>query len=179
MNLGKISIRYTRALYSLAVEKGAEKNIYKQMIKLSEAFFAMPKLAQALANPMYVATEKESLLANAIGKDLSPVLKQFFHFVVSKGRENLMVFMAMSYQDLFRKEQHLVQGKVTSASKLGDASISKIKKWVADVYKSELQLTDVVDSELIGGFVLEVNNYRFDASVKTRLNDVKNKLTSM
>jgi len=179
MNLGKISIRYARALYNLAEEKGVHHDIYNQMCVVSDSFIQLPRLTEALANPMYSADEKERLLETSAGINISPVLTQFFKFVIEKGREEFMVFIAMSYQDIYRKEQRIVLGKISSASKLNEDSLARIKKYIAEHYDSNLLVTTQVDPSLIGGFIMEVNNFRFDVSAKTELENIQKQMVSL
>ena len=179
MNLGKISIRYARALYDLAVEKGEQHDIYQQMCVVSDSFIHLPKLTEALANPMFSVDDKEKLLTTAAGINISPVLTQFFKFVVEKGREEFMIFIAMSYQDIYRKAQKIVLGKIYSASPMNADSLARIKKYIADHYDSKLLFTTETDPSLIGGFIMEVDNFRLDVSVKSELKSIQKQILSV
>jgi len=177
MNEGKISGRYAHALYALAEEKGIQQEIYKQMITLSQAFLQIPELSKTLANPMHTTEEKLSLLITASGKNSSELLTDFFRFVIKKEREEFMIFIAMSYQDFYRKKQHIVLGKIISALPLKEESLTKIKKLVKDKFDSTIELTTEVEPSIIGGFVLEVDNYRMDSSIRTELENIQKELT--
>jgi F-type H+-transporting ATPase subunit delta len=106
-------------------------------------------------------------------------MRQFIHFVIEKGREEFMLFIAMSYQDIYRKEQKIVLGKITSARQMNEESLARIKKYIAEHYDSNLLLTTHVDPAIIGGFVMEVNNFRFDVSVRTELQNIQKQMVSM
>lgn len=60
MNIGKISVRYARALYALASEQGVEQQLFEQVQHLSEVFFKMPELSDALSNPLFGSDDKEN-----------------------------------------------------------------------------------------------------------------------
>ncbi|MDR1678941.1 MAG: F0F1 ATP synthase subunit delta [Prevotellaceae bacterium] len=178
MNLGKISGRYAHALYALAEEKSLTEQIFKQFTHLSEIFVQLPQLSAALANPMYSAADKEKLLVTATGAKTDSLLADFFNFVIAKGRAEFMVFMVSSYIDRYRKDKKIVLGKITSAVTLSDDALAKVKQLVSKLYNSDVNLTASTNSELIGGFVLELNNSRYDASVRTELNEIKQQLIS-
>jgi F0F1-type ATP synthase delta subunit len=56
--------------------------------------------------------------------------------------------------------------------------LDSLKKTIAQVSQSStVEIESVVDESLIGGFVMDLNNTRFDASVKTQLNEIRNALT--
>ncbi len=173
MNLGKISIRYARALYALAKEQNLQHVIYEELHLLAGSFFHFPKLPEALANPMHKPHEKEKLLVTAAGGDkISPLLKQFFQFIISKNREEFAVFMAMSYQDIYRKDENIVLGTITSASPMGEKAVKRIKYGVLEKYGQKLSLHTELDESLIGGFVIQINNFKLDVSVKNQLQEI-------
>src|ERR1035437_660375 len=126
MNEGKISIRYARALYAMAVEKKSEKAVYDQIFTLSESFFALPGLAEALSNPIYTKKQKYDLMITASGKKTPKELEKFFEFVLEKDREEFLLFICMSFQDIYREEQKMVIGEIVSAVQLNDKAIQKI-----------------------------------------------------
>ncbi len=173
MNLGKISIRYARALYYLAKEQQLQHEIYEELHLLASSFFHFPKLHEALSNPMHKPQEKEKLLIAAAGGDkISPLLKQFFQFIISKNREDFAIFMAMSYQDIYRKDENIVLGTITSASPLEEKSLERIKQGVHKRYGQQLTVHTEIDESLIGGFVIEINNVKLDTSIKSRLQEI-------
>lgn len=177
MDEGKISLRYAHALYALAEEKSIHHEIYKEMKTVSEAFFEFPILTKTLANPMHTNVEKLNLLIAAAGeKDVTPLLQSFFQFVIKKGREEFMIFIAMSYQKYYREMQRIVIGKITSALPLKDESISKIRHLVDKEFDATIELSTNIEPDIIGGFIFEVDNYLMDSSVKKALQDIKKEL---
>ena len=61
---------------------------------------------------------------------------------------------------------------------LKEESILKIRQLVNKGFDSTIELTTAVESDLIGGFILEVDNYQMDSSVKAALQNIKNELIS-
>ena len=176
MDEGKISVRYAQALYALAEEKNLQKEIYLSMERLTQAFFQVPDLAHTLANPMHTRTEKLDLLITASACKPKSLLADFFGFVIDKGREEFMVFMSMSYQKIYREKERVVIGKITSAIPLKDASITKIRQLVDKQFSASIELTTDVEPEIVGGFILEVDNYRMDSSIRTELEHIRTEL---
>jgi F-type H+-transporting ATPase subunit delta len=173
MNLGKISIRYARALYALAKEQNIQHTVFEELHLLAKSFFHFPKLHDALSNPMHTAADKEKLLITAAGgEQISPLLKQFFQFIIRKGREEFVLFMAMSYQDIYRKDENIVLGTITSAIPMEKEAVEKIKHEVLEKYSRKLSVHTELDESLIGGFVIQINNFKLDASVKNQLQEI-------
>lgn len=177
MDEGKISVRYAHALYALAEEKGIHHDIYKEMQIMSQAFLEFPLLTKTLTNPMHSGKEKQDLLETAAGGQVNSLIKDFFRFVIKKGREEFMIFIAVSYQRYYREKQRIVVGKITSALPLKEESILKIRQLINKEFDATLELTTKVEPEIIGGFVFEVDNYQMDSSVKTALQHIQKELT--
>jgi len=176
MDEGKISVRYAHALYALAEEQGIHHEVYNEMKTLSQAFFEFPALTGTLANPMHTNEEKQSLLEAASGGKTAALLTDFFRFVIKKGREEFMIFIAMSYQTYYREKQRVVVGKITSALPLKDESISKIRHLVDKEFDATIELTTKIEPDILGGFIFEVDNYMMDSSVRKALQDIKKEL---
>lgn len=176
MDEGKISVRYAHALYALAEEKGVHHEIYQKMRTISQAFLEFPVLTETLANPMHTKEEKLSLLIAAGSTEIPKLLKDFFQLIIKKGREEFMIFIAMSYQTYYREKQRIVIGKITSAMPLKEEAISKIRHLIDKKYDATIELTTKVEPDVIGGFIFEVDNYLMDTSVKKALQDIKKEL---
>ena len=67
MNEGLIPRRYAKALYKVALEKGADKRLYGLMTALAESFSREKGLQEAIANPYIAASDKSLLLTTAAG----------------------------------------------------------------------------------------------------------------
>jgi F-type H+-transporting ATPase subunit delta len=176
MNEGKISVRYAQALYALAEEKNLQQEVYVSLERLTQAFFEVPALARTLANPMHNRKEKLDLLLTASEGKPDSLLADFFGFVIDKGREEFMVFISMSYQKIYREKERVVIGKITSALPLKEASIDKIRQLVDKQFSASIELSTAVEPDILGGFILEVDNYRLDSSIRTELEQIRTEL---
>ncbi|MDD4921212.1 MAG: F0F1 ATP synthase subunit delta [Bacteroidales bacterium] len=176
MDEGKISVRYAHALYALAKEKGIHHEIYKEMQTMSQAFMELPELTKALANPMHSGKEKQALLTTAAGGNIDSLLNDFFAFVIKKGREEFMIFIAMSYQKYYREDQRIVVGKITSALPLKEETILKIRQLINKEFNATIELSTKIEPDIIGGFIFEVDNYQMDSSVKKALQHIQKEL---
>ena len=102
MDIGTISSRYAKALFSLAKEKGLETRVYDDMKMLADSFSLEPGLRIALGNPILPAEEKLKLLTAAGGIEVSDLYERFIHLVLEHKRESLLLFMAHIYIHLYR-----------------------------------------------------------------------------
>ena len=90
MDIGTISSRYAKALFSLAKEKGIEDRIYENMKVLAENFTAEPGLKAALSNPVITTANKVKLLKAAGGIQVNDLYVRFINLVIRHKREMLL-----------------------------------------------------------------------------------------
>lgn len=170
MNDGLIAIRYARALYSSAKGKGKEDAVYKGICTMTTAFETVPGLKHALSSPTINDKDKISLLTKAAGDKPSKELESFIVFVVNKKRESYMGSIARMYEQLYRKDKNIVVSTVTTASDIKDKSLSRIEKFVEKICDAgKVELRTKTDPSIVGGFILDVEGKRMDASIKGQL----------
>ena len=159
MDNGKLSVRYARALFQTAQEQHCEEAVYDGLTRFAHNYLlAIAQFNEVLANPIVAKEEKVKLLEMAIGEPLHDTLKQFIAFVVDQKRENKMFFIAMKYLEMYR------------------ATYDKIKAFVKQTFDADAEIDVKIDPSLIGGFILDIENTRMDASVAGQLNALKNSL---
>lgn len=84
--------------------------------------------------------------------------------------------MALTYADLYRKEQGITLGRLTVPSPISKELREHLQKWIETKAQSKVSLEVKENPDIIGGFILEYDNQQFDASVKTQLNKIRRAL---
>lgn len=178
MDNGLIPRRYAKALYKFALEKGETEKIYELSKRLIDAFRENPELQKVLSNPFVSEEDKQSLLLAAAGEK-NDIFKQFVLLILSQKRVEYAYSMMLAYRDIYRKENHISQARITTASKLDETRMNKLRKLVTDAFKdSKLEFSEAVDPSLIGGFKIDVDSVRMDASLSNELEQLRQTLLS-
>lgn len=173
MDAGIISTRYARAILKFAEEKSLETSIYQNMQTLANSFTEFPDLQKAMSAPMVTAEKKIELLLTASGKDDTNVLKSLIRMVVERGRANYMRNIALVYMDVYRKAKGLVIAQLTTVEPVSKETENDFVKVVALATGDNVEFHNNIDKDIIGGFVLQIEDKRLDASVKDQLNKLK------
>ena len=170
-------MRYARALFQLAQEQGCEKAIYEGMTRFAHNYLlAITQFNEVLADPIVAQEEKVKLVEMAVGEPLHDTLKQFIAFVAEQKREDKMFLIAMKYMEMYRSKHNILSTQVTTATELSETTYDKIKDFVKKTFDADAEMEVRIDPSLIGGFILDIENTRMDASVAGQLNTLKNKL---
>ena len=177
MDNGKISVRYARALFQLAQEQGCEDAVYEGLTRFAHNYLlAIAQFNEVLADPIVQPEEKVKLLEMAVGEPLHDALKQFIAFVAEQKREDKMFLIALKFMEMYRTKHGILSTHVTTATELSESSYDKIKAFIKQTFDADAEMDVKIDPSLIGGFILDIENTRMDASVAGQLNALKNKL---
>ena len=176
MAVGVISVRYARALLKCAMELNLEDQVYQEMITLADQYNHVPELRSTIDNPMLDKDKKQALLQAACGRNLSELTERFIHLVLHEGRDNVMQMMATSYITLYRKQKNIISGRLITATTVTPEVEQKMKQMVQSKSQGTVEFQTEVDPDIIGGFILEYDSYRMDASVQTKLDNILKEL---
>jgi F-type H+-transporting ATPase subunit delta len=176
MDIGVISVRYARALLKSATDAGIEDAVYTEMQQLARSYVEVPQLRFTIDNPMLSKEKKEALLLTAAGKKPSALTKAFIQLVLKEDRESVMQFIANSYVTLYRQQKNIIRGRLITAARVTPATEQKMRQMVESKTNGTVEFETEVNPDIIGGFILEYDTFRMDASVKTKLNSILNTL---
>ncbi len=178
MDNGLIPRRYAKALYEVASDRGLADKLYEKMRLLESAFASEPKLGAAMRNPFVSDADKEALILAACGGQAGDVMMDDLIRVLKTNRRlDLVREIASAYQKVYREANNIYRVKVISAAPMPDAELARLKKLItAHLNGAKMEFATEVDPELIGGFVIDIDNERLDASVKNELKQLRLKL---
>ena len=176
MDIGVISVRYARALLKSATEQKLDETVYQEMQLLAKSYVDVPQLRHTIDNPMLSKDKKEMLLLTAVGGQPTELTKAFIQFVLREGREPVMQFIANSYVTLYRQQKNVIRGRLITAARVSPETEQKMRQMVESKTNGTVEFETEVNPDIIGGFILEYDTYRMDASVKAKLNNILNTL---
>ena len=176
MDIGVISVRYARALLKSATEQQLDDAVYQEMQLLAKSYIDVPQLRQTIDNPMLSKDKKETLLLTAVGGEPTPLTRAFIALVLKEDREPVMQFIANSYVTLYRQQKNVIRGRLITAARVSPATEQKMRQMVESKTNGTVEFETEVNPDIIGGFIIEYDTYRMDASVKAKLNNILNTL---
>lgn len=176
MDIGTLSFRYAKALFSLAKDQGLEEQVYGNMKTLSDSFLREHSLQEALVNPLLSRAAKEKLLVTAGGIKVCDLYVRFIRLVLEHKRESYLLFFARSFIELYRKEKKITRVLFTTAVPTDKPIEEHLKKKLRKETGYTIEFSGRVNPDLIGGFQLQIGNYRLDTSYASQLRNIRNQL---
>ena len=148
-----------------------------ELSDLAAAIGEVPELEALLDNPETESRVKADVLEQILGSS-DELVRNFTRIVVEKGRAGEIRAIAAELEALVAEQARVLDVEVTTASELSDADFGRI---VADIERRSgrsVQATRSVDPDLIGGIVLQAGSMRLDASVRGRLDRLRQELAT-
>ncbi|OFX28131.1 MAG: ATP synthase F1 subunit delta [Bacteroidetes bacterium GWA2_31_9] len=175
MNYSKISIRYSKALFELAKEKNLLEEIRNDVNLIHESF-SVPEFSILLNSPIVKNSVKFEILKKVFSNNLNALTFSFLKMIVDNKRENHLNDISRNFLDFYKRDKGIKSAVFTTASDIDKTLLESIKKVIKDVFKSDIDLAHEINNDIIGGFVLRVEDQQIDSSVSTQLRTLKRNL---
>jgi F-type H+-transporting ATPase subunit delta len=134
-----------------------------------------PELRNVLRNPQIESTAKARILEDLAGDD-EPLFKNFLLLLAEKGRAGELDEIAHEFERLIAREERRLSVELTTARELTDDEAKAIVAQIEQAAGRTVEATRSVDPALLGGIVLQAGSFRADASVRGRLERLRQTL---
>jgi F-type H+-transporting ATPase subunit delta len=171
----RLASRYAKSLLDLAQEQNNMEATLADVKLLDAVSKGSRDFENMLRSPIIKADKKQDILNAVLGNKLSPLTQAFVKLLINKGREANLPEIAVAFIQQYKEMKQIKTVKLTTAMPINDSVKNAIlNKVTASLNGNTVELKEAVDESLIGGFVLEMDDKLFDASIRRDLNDVKN-----
>ncbi len=173
--MDEIARVYARSLFEVAQERDLLDVIREQLGQFTEALDSNRDLASFFFSPYFSTKEKKEALERAV-EGADPVLMSFLEVLIEEHRMPAIFRIRARYEVLWDEANKLLPVEVTSAVELDEETVAAIGKRIREQTGSNVELSSRVDSAILGGIVLRVGNSILDASIRNRLNQLRNQV---
>lgn len=149
--------------------------MHEALADFAQAVAETPQLRTVLRNPQLESQAKAGILADLVG-DEDILFRNFLQLVAEKGRAGELEEIAKEFERLVAREERRLTVELVTARELTDAEAGEILGQIEQAAGRKVEATRSVDPDLIGGFVLRAGSYRADASVRGRLERLRQEL---
>jgi len=168
---------YAEALLEAAGEKGRLAEVREDLAEFADAVASMDELRSFLRNPQIEPHVKRDALA-ALLSDADDLVRNFLLLLAEKGRIAQITEIHAEFERLIAQEARVLELEVTTAVELSDEEAAQLVRRIEDAAGRRVEATRRVDPDIIGGIVVQAGSRRLDASVRGRLNRLRQELTA-
>lgn len=173
MLTSKVAKRYAQGLLDFTNETGQTAAVFSEMKDVKKIMSQSADLNKFFLTP-YIDAKKKIEVADQIFKDFSVSSQNLIRLVIKHGRENQLKNIAQEFINKVEDINGVQRITLTTATQLSKENLDQILRSTNLVKSgSNFDLNLNVKPEILGGYILRVGDQQVDASVKTKLNQVK------
>jgi F-type H+-transporting ATPase subunit delta len=170
MNDSIIRTRYADALVKYVRETGNGESVCAQAEKLAHVLGEVPDLSRMIAAKDVVpAAKKRELLHAALGEPMAPELDRFIDLLLENGRVGALRFILLDFGERYRRSIGIRKAHLKVAVPPSEELLARLRALVKERTGDEALIDVVVDPDLIGGFVFDIDDALIDKSVARKL----------
>jgi len=177
MSVNLLAKRYAQALFDLALEMKIQDKVVKDMQLTGEVLREHRELRILMKNPVVDDFKKVKLLDAVFGGHIQKLTQKFFALIVKKDREMYLEPVCEAFISIYQKYNNILPLELTMAFEADKATKNAIIEKVAKATKMDVELHEHIKKDIIGGFIINYEDYQFDASVKTQLKALQNEFS--
>lgn len=172
----RAAIRYAKAVLSLASDNKVADKVNADMKQIASAIATNSDLNAMLQSPVVRSSDKLSVLKAVFG-DANNATTNLINTLITNKRIALLGDVANKYNNLYDALRDTQVAKVTTATPLTKDLEKKVLAKVKELTGKSTEIMNTVDESILGGFVLRVGDFQYDASIANKLNKLKREFT--
>ena len=178
MSVTRIATRYAKSLLELANEQGKLEAVHTDVLLLQSAS-KNRDLHLMLKSPIIHADKKISVFKVLFGDKMDNLTMAYMSLLANKGREGYLPEITAGFLNQYRAYKKITAVRIVTSEPLGESVLSSIRSQIisSGVATDNLEVETATDPALIGGFVLEFDNKRYNASLSHKLEEMKDLFT--
>ncbi|MBS4012728.1 MAG: ATP synthase F1 subunit delta [Bacteroidetes bacterium] len=176
MKFLRVSKRYAKALLNIALENNIQDKVYEDMQLVFQTFASSPDLRVFMKSPIIRETKKVNVLHSVFENKLNPYTLKYLDILTRKNRAVLIQPIAMQFDLVYCDHFGIEKVKVIAAAELDDKLKNRIFDVARKITDKKILIEENIDKSIIGGFVLNVGGYQYNASLKKRLTQLRKHL---
>jgi len=165
MASSKVANRYAISLFENSLEKNILETVYDDINLLIKSLDDSSELRRAIESPVIKSELKSSILKEIFSDKLSKETLNFIFFIIDKKREELLYEISKRFLELRNEHLGIVEMEVTTAFEVTNEQIDNLKNMFESILKKTVKIKIKIDKNIIGGFIAQVGDTVYDASV--------------
>ena len=168
---------YARALFEVAAGQGKLDLIREQLGQFVAALNDSRELSAFFFSPYFSTQEKDEAIGRVLdGAD--PIFENFLHVLIENHRMPVIHRAQREYESLWEEEHKLLPVEITSAIDLDEKITRAVADKIGERTGRTIELTTRVEPDILGGIVVRVGNSILDASIRSRLEQLRRQVAS-
>ena len=164
----RAAIRYAKAMYDIAIEENFVNEVYKDMSLIKDLYGDSLDFKSLLSNSQINYQDKKKVILSLLENN-NTITEKLIDLLIHNKRVPIIGDIAISFIQLYNKHNDIKEATVITASPINDDLKSIILSKINISDTKSISLTNIIDSSIIGGFIIRFDGKEYNASSKTKL----------
>ena len=175
--MSRAAIRYAKAILDIAQDSGKAEAVGNDMKSIANTISDNAELKDFLTSPVIKMDVKKSALLQ-IFSDVQKETNSLFNLLFENKRFEILEAIAVQYGTLFDASNGKEVAKVTTAFPITPELETKVLAKIAEFSNKKITIENIIDPAIIGGFILRVGDQQYNASVASKLSELKREFSN-
>lgn len=175
MNESQIGVRYSKALFAAALEDNITDKVMDDLKYISE-IFKDKDMTYFMESPVIKPSIKKKTIIKIFKDRVDNLTLNFLTLILQNKRENNLNRIIYNFQKMYKAYRGLKSAEIIVTENIGEETKVKFREFLKTVFNSEIEINEKIQEDIIGGFILQVEDLQIDASIKTSLRKIKESL---
>ncbi|MCX7862221.1 MAG: ATP synthase F1 subunit delta [Bacteroidales bacterium] len=174
MNYSKVNVRYAKAFFLVALEANKIEEAHKDLLFIQQLTKENKEFRFLLSAPIYNPAEKKQFIINFFKPYVNEITINFLTLLIDNRRENRLFDIIRYFTTLYKQHHQIVDAHLITAISLDQQIIEDFKQKLEQALNKKVHIQNETNNEIIGGFILRIEDKEYDASIKNQLVKIKN-----
>ena len=172
----RASIRYAKPLIDLSISKGIVEDVCKDVNLFLDTCKNNYDFSLMLKNPIIPLNKKVDILRNIFSQIFHDLTLNTFVKIIYNNRDHILENICKKFLELYNKHKNIQDITLTSAIRLDKSYLETIKSKLTKLTSRTISINQKINSNILGGFILKLDDKMYDASYRTKLKNIKKTL---
>ena len=173
-SIPEVAKRYAKATFDLAEAENLSEAVLKDLTILKKIIIDNAELNRLISSPTFTSTDQLNVMNEIFKKqNISVLVKNLVNVLIRNRRINLLVSVINAYDLIMKSNSGEIIAEVITAAELKDDQKQEIVSNLKKLTGKEIQIQSKVQPEIIAGIKVKIGSQMIDASVSTKLNNLK------
>jgi len=174
--MARAAIRYAKAVLSIANDQNSADAVNNDMKLIANTIADNKDLSDMLQSPVVSPSVKKSSLLE-IFKGTNALTGNLVDTLIANKRIDIIGTVASKFNELYDASKGVEVASVTTAIPLTDDLKAKVLAKAKELTGKEVAVENIVDEDILGGFILRIGDLQYNASIANQLEKLKREFT--
>jgi F-type H+-transporting ATPase subunit delta len=168
-----IAQRYAKALFELGLEMNVIEELKTDMELIRSICISNKDFRQMLKSPVLRPEKKLKVLKALFSDQVCELSMRYLALITRKRREKFLLDILNEFTIIYKKFKNIFTIQFESAREISDGIRKEVTALLEQQTGGSIELIEEVKEDLVGGFVMSWDDYKYDASISYQLRKIR------